>query len=91
VWLDRLLPRVAALGASINVRSITGYSRRFAIADAPRLLLATRLEGSPLQAGNGSPVRLVVPGRRGFNWVKWVAAIEAEDLPSWWQPPFPLQ
>jgi DMSO/TMAO reductase YedYZ molybdopterin-dependent catalytic subunit len=91
VWLDRLLPRVAALGASINVRSITGYSRRFAIADAPRLLLATRLEGSPLQAGNGSPVRLVVPGQRGFNWVKWVAAIEAEDLPSWWQPPFPLQ
>jgi DMSO/TMAO reductase YedYZ molybdopterin-dependent catalytic subunit len=90
VWVDRLLPPGAA-GSSINFRSITGYSRRFAINDAPRLLLATRLEGRPLQAGNGFPVRLVVPGRRGFTWVKWVTAAETEDLPAWWQPPFPLQ
>jgi DMSO/TMAO reductase YedYZ molybdopterin-dependent catalytic subunit len=77
--------------SSLNVRSITGYSRRFDIDDAPRLLLATRLDGSPLEAGHGFPVRLVVPGDRGFTWVKWVTAVDAEPLPPWWQPPFPLQ
>ncbi len=91
VWLHRLLPPGAAGTASVNVRSATGYSRRFAIADAPRLLLATRLDGSPLGSGHGFPVRLVVPGQRGFAWVKWVASVDADDLPWWWQPPFPLQ
>jgi DMSO/TMAO reductase YedYZ molybdopterin-dependent catalytic subunit len=91
VWLHRLLPPAASAGSSINVRSSTGYSRRFAIDDAPRLLLATRLDGSRLDSGHGFPVRLVVPGQRGFTWVKWVATVDAEDLPSWWQPPFPLQ
>jgi DMSO/TMAO reductase YedYZ molybdopterin-dependent catalytic subunit len=91
VWLHRLLPPGASASSSINVRSATGYSRRFAIDDAPRLLLATGLDGSRLDTGNGFPVRLVVPGQRGFTWVKWVASVDAEDLPSWWQPPFPLQ
>jgi Oxidoreductase molybdopterin binding domain len=91
VLLDRLLPRGAGGKASLNVRSITGYSRRFAIEDASRLLLATRLAGDPLDAGHGYPVRLVVPGQRGFAWVKWVVSIEADDQPWWWQPPFPLQ
>ena len=90
VWLDRIL-RAGTNALSVNVRSVTGYSRRFAIEDAPRLLLATRVAGSPLEPGNGYPVRLVVPGRRGFTWVKWVASIDAEELPAWWQPPFPLQ
>jgi hypothetical protein len=91
VLLKRLLSRGAEGKASLNVRSITGYSRRFGIEDAGRLLLATRLAGGPLDAGHGYPVRLVVPGQRGFAWVKWVVAIEAEDRPWWWQPPFPLQ
>jgi DMSO/TMAO reductase YedYZ molybdopterin-dependent catalytic subunit len=91
VYLNRLLPAGAAGRSSVNFRSVTGYSRRFAVADAPRLLLATRLDGSPLDPGHGFPVRLVVPGQRGFTWVKWVASIDAEDLPWWWQPPFPLQ
>ena len=61
-------------------------------APPPRSLsLATRMAGAPLDAGHGYPVRLVVPGERGFNWVKWVVAIEVDDQPWWWQPPFPLQ
>jgi DMSO/TMAO reductase YedYZ molybdopterin-dependent catalytic subunit len=91
VWLSRILPAAAATASSLNVRSVTGYSRRFAGGEASRLLLATHVGGSPLEQGNGYPVRLVAPGRRGFEWVKWVATIDAEDLPSWWQPPFPLQ
>jgi hypothetical protein len=91
VWLHRLLPANDAGLLSVNVRSITGYSRRFDVDDAPRMLLATRLEGSALDPGNGFPLRLVVPGLRGFTWVKWVTSVDAEPLPSWWQPPFPLQ
>jgi hypothetical protein len=91
VLLKRLLPGAADGNASLNVRSITGYSRRFGIGDAGRLLLATRLAGDPLDARHGYPVRLVVPGQRGFAWVKWVVAIEVADQPWWWQPPFPLQ
>jgi DMSO/TMAO reductase YedYZ molybdopterin-dependent catalytic subunit len=91
VWLHRLLPAAAAGASSLNVRSHTGYSRRFATADASGLLLATRLDGVALDTGNGFPVRLVAPGRRGFVWVKWVTYVDAESLPSWWQPPFPLQ
>jgi len=90
VLLERLLPTGRA-GSSVNVRSITGYSRRFPIEDAGRLLLATRVAGGALDAGHGYPVRLVVPGQRGFAWVKWVVSIEIDDAPWWWQPPFPLQ
>ena len=86
--LDGLLN--GAAGESIVVRSVTGYSRRFPRSDAAALLLATHVGGAPLSAGHGAPARLVVPGRRGFWWVKWVTAIDVSDEPWWWQPPFPL-
>jgi DMSO/TMAO reductase YedYZ molybdopterin-dependent catalytic subunit len=89
VRLDRLLQHTGA--SSIRVVSHTGYDRRFPIGDAPRLLLATRFGGEPLDAGHGFPARLVAPERRGFWWVKWVVAIEPDDLPYWWQAPFPTQ
>ncbi|HEV3400736.1 MAG TPA: molybdopterin-dependent oxidoreductase, partial [Acidimicrobiales bacterium] len=91
VRLDRLL---AASGAppsrSIEVRSLTGYSRRFPWRDAPVLVLATRVGGEPLSPGHGFPARLVAPDRRGFWWVKWVDEIDVDDTPWWWQPPFPV-
>ena len=89
--LARLLPGRTGTASSLNVRSITGYSRRFPIEDAGRILLATRMAGGELDAGHGYPARLVVPGQRGFAWVKWVVAIDVDDQPWWWQPPFPLQ
>ena len=96
VRLDRLLPSGATDGAvagaagSLVVASATGYRRRLPLADAARLLLATRLDGRPLAAGHGFPARLVAPGRRGFWWVKWVVSIEVDRAPWWRQPPFPL-
>lgn len=92
VPVDRVLPPRLPPGArSLEVVSVTGYRRRFPLADAPRLLLATSIGGAPLSAGHGGPRRLVVPGRRGFWWVKWVAVIEVRDEPAALQPPFPLQ
>lgn len=86
--LDRLLTATDA--ESIVVRSVTGYWRRFPVAHARQLLLATHVAGDPLPDGNGGPVRLVAPNRRGYWWVKWVSAVDVDRLPSWWQPPLPL-
>lgn len=100
VWtavpLDRLLPTAGdgppdRARGSIEVVSATGYRRRFPPAQAGSLWLATRRDGGLLTAGTGSPVRLVVPHRRGFWWVKWVAEVRVSPAPAWAQPPFPLQ
>ena len=76
---------------SFHVRSATGYGRSFPIGEADRIILATQTEGAPLSVGHGFPARLIVPGRRGYEWVKWVEAIEVSERPSWLQPPLPLQ
>jgi Oxidoreductase molybdopterin binding domain len=75
---------------SIEVRSETGYSRRFGASDIDGLILATHVDGLPLAPDHGAPVRLVAPGRRGYWWVKWVTSVETSDVPAWLQPPFPL-
>lgn len=87
IRLDRLLGN--ASGESIVARSTTGYWRRFPIEHADRLYLVTHMAGEPLRDGNGGPVRIVAPGRRGYWWVKWVSAVEIDDRPPWWQPPLP--
>jgi len=89
VRLDRLLGGVDDV-RSVVVVSATGYGRRFPIHDAASIVLATLVGGEPLSASHGFPARLVVPGRRGFWWVKWVERIEASSTPWWWESPFPL-
>ena len=76
---------------SVRVVSTTGYDRRFALDVADGLLLATAVAGAPLTHGHGAPLRLVAPGRRGFEWVKWVERIEVLESSHRWQPPLPLQ
>lgn len=76
---------------SVVIESATGFKRRFPLGQADRLLLATHIAGQPLSTGHGFPLRLVAPGHRGYNWVKWVTSIEVSSKPSWWQSPLPLQ
>lgn len=59
-----------------TVISVTGHRWTFPLAELEDALLATHVGGEPLTAGHGAPVRLVVPERRGFQWIKWVARIE---------------
>ncbi len=43
----------------------------------PRVLLATEMNGQPLEHRYGGPMRLVVPFLQGYKSVKWVGAILA--------------
>jgi hypothetical protein len=80
-----------ARGRRIVVTSTTGYARALPIELLDGLLLALDVAGAPLSAGHGAPARLVVPGRRGFWWVKWVTAVTVDGQAPWAQPPFPLR
>jgi DMSO/TMAO reductase YedYZ molybdopterin-dependent catalytic subunit len=61
---------------TVTVRSVTGHSWSFGLDELNEALLATHVGGDELTAGHGYPARLVVPGRRGFQWIKWVGRIE---------------
>lgn len=87
VRVARLLP--AGSAGSIEVTSATGYHRRLPLTSD--LLLATGVGDRPLSPGHGAPLRLVVPGRRGYHWVKWVTQLEHDERPWWLQAPLPLQ
>lgn len=60
----------------VRFESVTGYRWSLPLAEAREALLATHVGGRPLSHGHGAPARLVAPGRRGFQWVKWVHRIE---------------
>ena len=68
--------RPSATAREVAIRSVTGWSTTLPIAEARQCILATGVAGQPLPAGNGAPIRLVVPDRRGLDWVKWVDRIE---------------
>jgi len=84
VRLGRLLDDAGVEPGAAHVRVIsrTGYRWSFGLEHARGLLLATRVGGEPLSHGHGAPCRLVAPGRRGFQWVKWVERIEVHDDPD---------
>lgn len=68
--------RYGADARSVTVTSVTGHSWTFELDDLRDAILATHVGGNELSAGHGAPVRLVVPGRRGFQWIKWVDRVE---------------
>ena len=75
VSLVEILNTYARVGHAVTVTSVTGHRIEFPLADVRNALLATHVGDEVLSPGHGYPVRLVVPGRRGYQWVKWVAEI----------------
>lgn len=57
------------------------FARALSMGDAMRdeVLVAYEMNGEPLNAAHGAPVRLVVPGWFGIAWVKWLTRIELHD------------
>jgi Oxidoreductase molybdopterin binding domain len=84
IHLGRLVDRAQAGPDAHHLRvvSVTGYRWSFSLEDAREMLLATRVGGEPLSHGHGAPARLVAPGRRGFQWVKWVTRLELSSEPD---------
>lgn len=84
VRLARLLERAGPLPEASHVRVIshTGYRWSFELRDARGLLLATSVGAEPLSHEHGAPARLVAPGRRGFQWIKWVVRVELHGGPD---------
>ena len=65
------------------------YSDSLALfeAQAPETLLADGLDGKPLPAAHGGPLRLVIPSQLGYKNVKWVVRLEvtAERAEGYWE------
>lgn len=61
----------------VSQRSIVGASWVYPLNSLDKLgaFFATRMNGEPLPADHGKPVRLAVPGWYGCSWIKWVNEI----------------
>jgi DMSO/TMAO reductase YedYZ molybdopterin-dependent catalytic subunit len=82
--IGRLVDRAGVRQGADHVRVVshTGYRLSFPLAEARAMLLATHVGDEPISHGHGAPVRLVAPGRRGLEWVKWVVAVEVHTGPD---------
>ena len=64
---------------SVSIRS--NFARSMSLAEAmdPNHLLCYEMNGAPLPAANGFPLRLIAPGWYGVASVKWLKRIEVRD------------
>ena len=84
IRIGRLLDH-AALHADaryVSFISVTSYRWSLPLEEARTALLATHVGEEPLSHEHGFPLRLVAPGRRGFEWVKWITLIEVLTAPD---------
>lgn len=70
-------------GAETGQAEAQAFARSLPLEKAlhPDTLLATHMNGEPLEPSHGYPLRLIVPGWYGVASVKWVSRIEAVAEP----------
>ena len=61
---------------TIILKDVLGYVAYYTYGEATEIVLATHVGDEPLDHWHGFPVRAVAPSRRGWQWVKWLTAIE---------------
>lgn len=78
VRLTEILARagISPSATALRLVSVSGYAHLFTLSEAESILLARFVSGEPLAHWHGAPLRAVVPGRRGWFWVKWLERIE---------------
>ena len=91
VRLRDLLERARLQEGSVDIifRAADGYTDSISPDRALRdgTLLVYQMNGEPLTASHGYPLRLIVPGIYGMKNVKWITSIEAVnyDFKGYWQ------
>ena len=66
----------------VSFVSVTGYRWSLPLDEARKALLATHAGEEALSYEHGFPLRLVAPGRRGFEWVKWIVRVDVLTAPD---------
>jgi DMSO/TMAO reductase YedYZ molybdopterin-dependent catalytic subunit len=73
----------------VLVHAYDGYSTNLALEEAlkPDVLLAHQVDGAPLPAEHGGPVRVVTPQLYAWKGAKWVSRLEltAGDVKGFWE------
>jgi DMSO/TMAO reductase YedYZ molybdopterin-dependent catalytic subunit len=71
------LAGISNLGSYVFIDSADSYFESWDRASAmhPQTLLATHMNGAPLPAVNGAPVRLATPIKLGYKLSKWVTRL----------------
>ncbi len=84
VTIDSRVRFVTAEGGDVAVERVSpDFEHSLPLADVlARSILAVRLNGEPLPAVHGGPVRLVTPGFFGTMQVKWLARLRFEATES---------
>lgn len=84
IQVGRLLDKVSLHvdAQYVSFVSVTSYRWSLPLEEAHTALLATHIENELLSHEHGFPLRLVAPGRRGFEWVKWIVGIEVLTAPD---------
>ncbi len=82
--VGRLLDQAGPLPEATSVRfiSVTSYRWSLPLEEARAALLATAIDDEPLSYDHGFPLRLVAPGHRGMEWVKWLVRVEVITAPD---------
>ena len=80
----RLAPLLEEAGMYDDAETVVfsspgGYTTSLTVQDIRETdpLLAYQVNGEPLPQEQGYPLRLVVPQRLGYKWIKWVTGIQA--------------
>lgn len=60
----------------VRLTAVSGESKTLPAYEAEQVLLATHVGGDPLSHWHGFPMRVVIPTRRGWFWIKWLEKIE---------------
>jgi DMSO/TMAO reductase YedYZ molybdopterin-dependent catalytic subunit len=94
VWTGvRLKDILAAAGLlpgarAIAIKSADGFYESVGLAEAmdDRTLLVHSMNGEPLTAAHGFPLRIFIPGHYGMKQPKWITSLEAVDRegPGYW-------